>query len=325
MRFSITLATIVMTLSGLVAPLAAQQVTVGSPFNSGSDSFFERNGVGFSGNWRGFTFNGGAGFGLATPQFGGYDPSSLATTGFSIVGPQGRLNFNFAFGQGYRQSLVTQTPSITLMNGQTGYFSDTSQTPFVISEVPVVGGGFAPIGFFNPMPSAQMLQQMNNPGVDPAVNPRIQALRQAMQNVARQDADPAAVVGVPAAAGLPAQPNPGLPAARPRVHVAQAAAPELPPVAARATTGERLAAAQASSAGRAAPSVAEAQRLHEMESSGSDDEVAALVERGRAAEADGKPKIAKIYYRMAAKRGSGELKEQAQARLDALQTDAADQ
>jgi hypothetical protein len=41
-------------------------------------------------------------------------------------------------------------------------------------------------------------------------------------------------------------------------------------------------------------------------------------ERGRQAEADGKPSVAKIYYQMAARRAAGELKEQVLARLEAL-------
>ena len=40
--------------------------------------------------------------------------------------------------------------------------------------------------------------------------------------------------------------------------------------------------------------------------------------RGQQAEADGKPSVAKIYYQMAARRASGDLKQQALARLDAV-------
>ena len=36
------------------------------------------------------------------------------------------------------------------------------------------------------------------------------------------------------------------------------------------------------------------------------------------AEAEGKPSVAKIYYQMAARRSSGDFKQQVQARLDAL-------
>jgi hypothetical protein len=47
-------------------------------------------------------------------------------------------------------------------------------------------------------------------------------------------------------------------------------------------------------------------------------EADAFFARGQQAEADGKPKVAKIYYQMALRRASGELKQQAQARLDAV-------
>ncbi len=40
--------------------------------------------------------------------------------------------------------------------------------------------------------------------------------------------------------------------------------------------------------------------------------------RGQQAEADGKPNVAKIYYQMAARRATGELKQQVQARLDVV-------
>jgi hypothetical protein len=40
--------------------------------------------------------------------------------------------------------------------------------------------------------------------------------------------------------------------------------------------------------------------------------------RGQQAEADGKPNVAKIYYQMAVRRATGEVKQQVQARLDAV-------
>jgi len=40
--------------------------------------------------------------------------------------------------------------------------------------------------------------------------------------------------------------------------------------------------------------------------------------RGQKAEADGKPAVAKIYYQMAARRATGDLKQQVQSRLDAV-------
>ena len=48
------------------------------------------------------------------------------------------------------------------------------------------------------------------------------------------------------------------------------------------------------------------------------DEADSFFARGQRAEADGKPNVAKIYYQMAARRATGDLKQQVQARLDAV-------
>ena len=48
------------------------------------------------------------------------------------------------------------------------------------------------------------------------------------------------------------------------------------------------------------------------------DEADNFFARGQQAEADGKPNVAKIYYQMAVRRAAGDLKQQAQARLDVV-------
>ena len=48
------------------------------------------------------------------------------------------------------------------------------------------------------------------------------------------------------------------------------------------------------------------------------DEADGFFARGQKAEADGKPNVARIYYQMAARRAAGDLKQQVQARLDAV-------
>jgi hypothetical protein len=50
-----------------------------------------------------------------------------------------------------------------------------------------------------------------------------------------------------------------------------------------------------------------------------EDEAQKFFERGRQAEADGKANVAKIYYQMAARRATGQLKEQVLAKLEAFQ------
>ena len=90
------------------------------------------------------------------------------------------------------------------------------------------------------------------------------------------------------------------------------------PVSRPSGPAEKLNAAQSSSAGRAVPSVAEARRLRELEQASQGNEARVLYERGRTAEEGGKPHVAKIYYQMAAKQATGELRALIQARLDAL-------
>jgi hypothetical protein len=64
------------------------------------------------------------------------------------------------------------------------------------------------------------------------------------------------------------------------------------------------------------PATEQARRLAQRDVRAS--EAQQYFERARQAEADGKPSVAKIYYRMAVRRADGDLKEQALARLDAL-------
>jgi hypothetical protein len=82
---------------------------------------------------------------------------------------------------------------------------------------------------------------------------------------------------------------------------------------------ERLNAAQQSTAGRPAPSVAEAKRMRQQEQAVADGELSALMIRAQALEEDGKPSIAKIYYQRIAKHASGELQQQAKQKLYELE------
>jgi hypothetical protein len=167
----------------------------------------------------------------------------------------------------------------------------------VIGEIPVVGGIPTPLAGFNPMAA---LGDLAPPPVQG--NPAVQKMAQA---VAR-GTQPAAKAGNRAAksADVPRSGATADSAAGPRF-------------------ARQLAAAQESSAGRAAPSVAEARRLHAMDKAAEGNGVGVLMERGRTAEEEGKPGVAKIYYQMVVKRASGDLKAEAQQRLDALRGPAA--
>ncbi len=75
-------------------------------------------------------------FNLAIPQFG--TPVDVATFGFAILSDI-EAYFLINASQGDRRSNVLNAPKVTLFNGQQAFVADTSQTPFVISVIPVVG------------------------------------------------------------------------------------------------------------------------------------------------------------------------------------------
>ncbi len=75
---------------------------------------------------------------LAVPQFGGFDPAAGISTGFAILSDLEAF-FLINAAQGDRRSNVLQAPKVTLFNGQQAFVADVSQSPFVISVIPVVG------------------------------------------------------------------------------------------------------------------------------------------------------------------------------------------
>ena len=324
------------------------QVTVEVPFRTVSDSFFESMGVGsWSGHIKGIPFS--IGGDLATPQFGGYDPSAGMRTGVAFGNPAygtpqatpdtsgGRsttmgmdaagqffpprngygLRFpNIHASQGYRQTAVTQSPKVTLFNGQRAYVSDTSQSPFVISVIPVVGGcPLLPIPPVAYVPIQKPVLAVTNPR-----NHRVEAMRRklAEQQQAKMKPgedeyfryveDPTRPRRIPVKAEEAPQ--------REQAGDLNLAGP--PRTTASAMPGRRLASAQESSAGRAVPSVAEARRMHEAEQTKGDNEARVLYERGQAAEDDHNPGVARIYYGMALRRATGQLRDEILARLKGL-------
>jgi general secretion pathway protein D len=77
-------------------------------------------------------------YALAVPQFGGFDAGAGASLGFAILSDIEAYFFINAASGDVRTN-VLQAPKVTLFNGQQAFVSDTSQTPFVISVIPVVG------------------------------------------------------------------------------------------------------------------------------------------------------------------------------------------
>ena len=77
-------------------------------------------------------------FGVAVPQFGGFDPGQVASFGFAILSDI-EAYFLVNAAQGDTRTNVLNAPKVTLFNGQTAFVADASQRPFVISVIPVVG------------------------------------------------------------------------------------------------------------------------------------------------------------------------------------------
>ncbi len=291
-RGSVLLAVIAWT----TGPAFAQQTTVTTPFHSNSSSFFEQIGTQWGIRGPNFSFQFGGG-GMGQPAFGNPDPSAGIRSGWAWQSGPWSANFNFLAAQGSRAGMVSQAPSITLPNGGTGYFSDTSQSPFVIGFVPVVGGApYLPYGYPMGPPSGFGLPYPGVGAVYPEQgNPRVQAMLRA--SAAGEPSPDLAIPEAPRAAAIPVEP----------------AAAEPTPAAPNAPAPQRV-----SSAAVAAPSVAEARLMHEQEQAVASREAMQLYERGITAEESGKPGLARVYYRMAAARSDGALRDQIEARLSSL-------
>ena len=141
----------------------AQQVQIGTPFNTVTDEYYERIGVGFgftlpaSPNFRrnggrgivgllpngqidprGITFSQGS-VNSAVPPFGGFDPGAQGQFGFAVRKGGGGFNLNLFGGKGSSRTLTSQTPSIVVPNGVPGTIADQTLRPFVTGITPVVG------------------------------------------------------------------------------------------------------------------------------------------------------------------------------------------
>jgi hypothetical protein len=301
---------------------------VGTPFHSSTNNFFENMGTNWSLQGQGWN----ASFGqpsMAQPQFGGFNPGAGLSFGFAILNQNVTGKFNFNFSQGNTASLVSSTPMVTVQNGQQGYFGDTTQAPFVISYIPVVGG-FLPASMNPAMtpPFGSQFGASSNPAV-------AQALQRVQAQQAATDDDDQAIGPSAAQAAVRAQADPGppplqggprrraqTPAAAP-VHAGAQHELQLagrPDAAAAGQTAERVARATQSSAGQAVPSVAEARRLYEAQQhdATADGELAEYLARARDAENLGKSAVARQYYRLALRHASAAQRNEIQSRLEAL-------
>ena len=257
----------------------AQQATISSPFHRIGDSFSENIHSNWGLNFRNgfFRFGSPAGAGVG-PQGGG------ANVGFNTSFGGGNGFFNLSAGQGSRRSMVSETPSVTIMNGGTGVISDTSQRPFVISVVPVVGD----------------IPSVPQPQFGP---PQISVLQQRLGRLHAEGK----TLGSPSASDSGSRATP----------VAGDAEPAL-----RMVNDAAVARNQPSSATAPAASVAAILAHNEREdeaiAAAEQQEIELLVQRGERAVAEGRRGAARVYFQMAARRSSGSLSRQLQARADEL-------
>ena len=305
----------IQTLLEQLRRLQNQQVVISQPFQNIGDNFFERVGVDFdfsltgSNNIIGLdaignpTDNGNIDFNQGTvsgadPPFGGFDAAAGAQTGYAILKNGNSASFNFFLGQGTNRTFSTVAPVVTVMDGQTGLVSNTSQSPFVTSVIPVVGGFH---GIERSWPTA--------PAYTSPIRQAIAAYKQEQQKQRRR--------GVPASAAT--EPKTRAPA---RKSVRELLGSNQ--IGREDKVALKLAASRGSSAGHGDLSVAEIRRLRSARDSVVDQakqkEVLALVERARGAEEAYKNGLAKIYYRQAIKRANGDLKKELEAKLQALES-----
>jgi hypothetical protein len=289
-------------------------LTLGSPFQSSSDGFFENVGVNFGFNIPGGSASGGGssvvglspqgmfnpgginfgqgGAGAALPPFGGFTPGSGSSFGFTINTGRGSASFSITADQGSSRSLVSQSGSLTLMNGGTGSISATSLRPFVTSVTPVVGG-FA--GAAQP--------QFTMPGFAPPVSDfGTSALGERLQRLGDS-------TGPRSGSGGAGGVDLGAPAVRDDAKPAAAADP----------VSRDLVAARDSTAGRPAAGIAEIRAQQAAEDQAADVELRQILAHAEEAMAAGKPNVARIYYQQLARRATGSLKQQA---LDGLKAKA---
>jgi hypothetical protein len=283
---------------------APPQATIGSGFHNASNGFFENNGVNFGFNIPaplptngqsavvglnpfggvnpgGINFGQGGAGGVA-PGVGGFNPADANTFGFTINSGLGAFNFGITASQGSDSFVGSQSASVTVMDGGTGFISDASLRPFVTSVTPVVGG-FA--GASQP--------QFMIPGPAPAVAPfGSSALGERLHRLGEKPG--------------PREKSP----AGSAIQVEDAVA-EVP----QDSFARELATARQSTAGQPAAGVAEIRAQQAAVDEAANAELRGILAQAEEAMNLGKPNVAKIYYQQLARRATGSLKQQA---LDAL-------
>jgi hypothetical protein len=261
-----------LSLAGLAT---AQQANVGAPLNTAGSGFHENIALSWGVQGNGWFFNSGG-----PAPFGGGAPGGGAMFGGGFGGGGLSGRFRLTAEQGSSTTLGSQSPSVTVMNGGSGYFSDTTIRPFVTGLIPVVGN----------IPSAPGGPVLGTTSISPVLD-----------RLARLEAE-----------GRLAPPPNREQAPTQKVAAEHALAKPLVPLQGGPAAGA------ASSAERGDLSVAEIKARNAAATPNVDNELLAYIEKAKSMEADQKPGVARIYYQMAARRAQGEQQLQLLAKLREL-------
>ncbi len=120
-------------------PVFGQQIHASAPFQKNGTSFSESIGSNWGISGKNWSFDFGSPQSNNLPRYGGHDMNSDLRSGFQFQRGGTSGYFNGWAGQGNQSFSTTETPSAVFMNGQRAFFQDVTDTPFVISHIPVVG------------------------------------------------------------------------------------------------------------------------------------------------------------------------------------------
>ena len=287
-----TMAAMCLALVVCVRSGSAQQVAITTPVINVNDSFFERFGLGWNFE-NGNTFFNFPGLTAAPPPFGGWDPNSDARFGFGGRSGGTRFGFNLAMQQGSNRSIVGQAPTVVVPNGYGGTFFDGRVRPFVTGLVPVVGNRDRSAMFQRADLYRQARERQVSQWKDAIAKHQQEERRKALD----APTDPRAV-----------RKNDDQDLSIGRGEKGQ-------PVTTRVRSGG---ASGKSSATHGDLSVAEIKRRQAGVDAAKHGEVARLIEQARGAEQLGKTGVAKIFYRQAANRATGDLRRQLFQKIKSL-------
>lgn len=174
---------------------SAQQIHASSPMQRYGSSFSESIGCNWGLSGRNWSLNVGSPQANNLPRYGNYDMNGGLRTGFQFQRGHTNGYFNGWAGQSYSGFNTLESPSVTFMNGQYASFEHVTETPFVVSTIPVVGtwqgGSYQP--YYDPEVtlSPSVLQQRIEHLEQQKAQPRVirEGNAPAMRELPRQQQD----------------------------------------------------------------------------------------------------------------------------------------